>query len=355
MKKSINKVCIVSLESAGTMGHMTLTTKLADLLAKNEIQVTVFSQYNYKDYANLKTNLVRYIKIKKQESKYTVSGCLDYDHKNNLLKKIMNINPKIIIFSTFFDPEMVVIARRNRIKTILISYPLRDSHREAFMLRNHDKLFDKVLTLSDLYSTRISYPNEQVVRPIKTISSKTAKPIKAINNILVTCGGAARPSADLFFTKIKKIVPQILKQHKDINFTIIKARFKERLKLPKTKLLKWSKRFSDLLSSSELVISEAGYFTVMDLISLKKPAILIPGERRIDNQELRALEFEAKGGGLTFFPVQESGILKQMISDLINNPARLNKMRTNLSQLNKRIFLKNITIDKAVLKELQIA
>ena len=53
---------------------------------------------------------------------------------------------------------------------------------------------------------------------------------------------------------------------------------------------------------------------MLDIINYKKKAIIIPGERIIDNQEIRALKLDSVGIGKVFFPFEKASKL----SDLIN-------------------------------------
>ncbi len=209
-----------------------------------------------------------------------------------MISLIKNNNISTLIFSTFYDLKILEYCKINKIKTILISYPLRDSHREAIKSRSYYKNFYSVLTLNEIYNVKKISSNEKIVSPLRTKTKKI--PLKENNkfNVLVTCGGGGRPSSKLFFNKIKQMIPLIMKKHPNAKIDIIKGNYKLDLKLYNGKIISWSAIFPELLNKSDLIISEAGYYTLVDLISLGKRAILIPGERRIDNQELRAIKFK---------------------------------------------------------------
>jgi len=340
-------IAILSLGSGGTMGHMSLTTKLSSSLIKKN-KIYLFSDYNYLDFSNIKNPKFKIVKILSQKHQKTVGGELTYKHKKNLFSELGRNKIDILIFSTFFDLEIINHCKKKGIKTILVSYPLRDSHRQAIKSRKYYDLFDKVFTLKDITDINKVSKKEEFVSPIKTkhIKSKKSKEVK---NILVTCGGGGRPSSELFFTLLNEVIKDIHRKYPKIKFTLIIGNSKINLKLPNSKVLKWSKKFSDLLFKSDLVISEAGYYTVLDLISLHKPAILIPGERRIDNQELRAINFQMKKLGWFTFPTENPSKLIYLLAKLIDNPSKIDEIKESFSKVEKEIF-SGKTIDRAILE-----
>ena len=84
-------------------------------------------------------------------------------------------------------------------------------------------------------------------------------------------------------------------------------------------ILKSTDNLQKFIDNSRVVISEAGYFTTHELISRSKPSILIPGERRIDNQELRAIEYDKQGFGYCFMPEEDIGLLVDKTLNLLTN------------------------------------
>lgn len=340
-------IAILSLGSGGTMGHMSLITKLSSSLIKKN-KIYLFSDHNYSDFSNIKNPKFKIIKIPSQKHQQTVGGKLTYKHKKNLFLELEKNKIDILVFSTFFDLKILNYCKNNKIKTILVSYPLRDSHRQAIKSRKYYDSFDKVFTLKDIININKVSKKEEFVSPIKTkyIKSKKSKEVK---NILVTCGGGGRPSSRLFFALLKKVIKDINKKHPKIKFTLIIGNSKINLKLPNSRVIKWSKKFSNLLLKSDIVISEAGYYTMLDLISLHKPAILIPGERRIDNQELRAINFQMKKLGWFTFPTENPSKLVSLLVNLIDNPSKIDEIKESFSKVEKEVF-SGKTIDCAILE-----
>jgi len=343
-------IAIISLGSGGTMGHMSLTTNLSSKIPKKN-KVFLFSDHNYSDFSNVKKPKFKFIKIPSQKHQKSVGGKINYLHKKILFSKLEKNKIETLIFSTFYDLEILKYCKKKRIKTILVSYPLRDSHREIVKLRKYYSLFDKVFTLNDLHNPNTISNNEFFVSP--TIpENKPAKNIKEVRKILITCGGGGRPSAEIFFKIILEAIKRISKKYSNIQFTIIKGNSKVKCKSPNVKILKWSNNFHKLLQRQDLIVSEAGYYTLLDLIKLNKPAILIPGERRIDNQELRAIKFQEKGLGWAILPNEESTELSNLVESLIKNSKNLKNKKKFFNKAWKEIFSKDF-LDKKIIKEIQ--
>ncbi len=338
----------ISLGTGGTMGHMSLITRLADKLSK-DAKLNVLSEYNYENFSNVNNSKINFIKIPKQEHMKTVGGCLNYKFKEEIVKIVQEKNLGVVIFSTFFDIGLLKSLRDKKIKTILVSYPLRDSHRAAIISRKYYSLFDKVYLLNDILNVPELYPNEKLVSPILD-PLEDSKNIDSIKNILITCGGGGRPSAERFFEIINSIVPSMQNKYPELKLTIIRGAYHG--SILGGDILDWSNNFKDLLKEADLVISEAGYFTLNDLLALRKPAILIPGERRIDNQELRAVNFERAGAGIAFFPTEDPSRLFEIIEEFIKNPSKLNLFPKNVEKLYIEVS-KLDRIDNSIFKEIK--
>lgn len=345
-------IAIISFGVGGTKGHMTLITHMANELVGEGLPVFIFSEENYKDTTNVKNDNIKYENIPHQEHRFTTAGDFEYDYVDDLIAKIESNAIECIIFSTFFNKEVIKYAKSKGIKCVLVSYPLRDSHREAFFVREYYKLFDKIVTLGDIYPLIRTFPNEVFARSpnvepfIKNEVSTTST--RNVKNILVTCGGGGRPSAVRFFDIIESVIPRILENNKEIRFTIIMGNCKRDIRCSGVEVLDWSNNFVDLVRDSDLIISEAGFFTVMELLANKKPSILIPGDRRIDNQELRAVSFEREGCGLFMIPEERDQYLFDLINKVLDGK-QLDKMSLSCGKAFEEI--KNLSSLKNILME----
>lgn len=340
---------IISLNCGGTAGHMSLTIKLSEMLAKKHNKIILITDNDYSLFFKNKKINFEIVKIRKAKHRKTVGGCLNYRYKKSLKSLIKKRNISKLIFSTFYDLDILEYCKLNKIKTVLIGYPLRDSHREAIKLRGYYKHFDHIFTLNEIYDVKKISANEKIVSPMITRTKSVYKKNKKEINILITCGGGGRPSSELFFNYIKKIIPLMVKKYPKIKFTVIRGNYKDKLKLINSKIISWSENFPDLLKKSDLVISEAGYYTLVDIISLNKKAILIPGERRIDNQELRAIKFEQSKLGFAIFPVEDTKLLLERLETFLSKNDQIKSSLKRSYSIKKRLFSK-LPIDLAILE-----
>jgi len=343
LKNKMKNIGFVSLNSGGTMGHMSLLTNLANkILKKTEHKCFIFSEYDYAKSSSLKNNNLEFVKIKKQEHSKTIAGCFKYKYKQEFLDIIKTKKIDILIFSTFFDKKLVEEARKIVQKVFLISYPLRDTHREAFFVKNLYELFDKVFTLKDIVDLLRIYPNETLALP-PNLDFKFNNKYKRSNKILITCGGGGRPSSEIFFNIIKENIKDILERYPELEFTIIKGNSNFNFNSDRVKIIEWSNNFIELVKESDFIISESGYFTIMELLALNKPALVIPGARRIDNQELRAVRFEGLGKGFFMLPEQDNNDFF-IIFDKIKN--------FKVSETNVIRKLSEVKLESLIFKEL---
>lgn len=312
----MKKILIISLNSGGTMGHGKLITSLADFLSKKNKKVTILSDMSFSRNfdINSKVNVKNLKEI--PHINYTIGGMCDCNQKNEIYNFAIERNIECVIFSTFFDLTLVKKFKDNKIKTILLSYPIRDTYRLALKQKGIYAIFDKVIILYGPEFKDKEMPNETLANPLKIVKKEINNIMR--NDILVTCGGGGRPSSKIFLKKVVSVLKKIVKKNKNLRITVIKGNSKSNIFHKDIKTLIWTRDFRKLLSSSKIVISEAGYFTMLDLINYKKKAILIPGERIIDNQEIRALKLEELGIAKVFFPFEKTSKLFRVIKEALD-------------------------------------
>lgn len=159
-------------------------------------------------------------------------------------------------------------------------------------------------------------------------------------------GGGGLSSSIKFFELINYLIEEF--PEKEVRFTIIKGNSNFKFNRKKNvKIIKWSNHLNDLFSKTDLIVSEAGYFTLLDIIQTNIPAIMIPGKRGIDNQELRAVSFELLGAGKMHFPFQNKGNLKEIVYKIIQSPEEI---KGNI--ISRKIICKNIFGGKNVFDKL---
>lgn len=309
----MKNILIISLNSGGTMGHGKIITSIANFLSKNEKRVTILSDMPFTKNFDVDNNVNVKNLHEASHINYTIGGMCDYSQKNEIFKFAIENNINCVILSTFFDLDLVKKFKDNKIKTILLNYPLRDTYRLALKQNKAYEVFDKVITLYGPEFKDIKMQNERLVNPLNLAKKETENKLK--NDILVTCGGGGRPSSKIFLKKVILALRKIVKENGNLKITIIKGNSKSNIAEDNFETVVWKKDFGNLLCSSKFIISEAGYFTMLDLINYKQKAILIPGERIIDNQEIRALKLEELGIGKIFFPFEKVSKLSSMIKE----------------------------------------
>jgi UDP-N-acetylglucosamine:LPS N-acetylglucosamine transferase len=312
----MKNILIISLNSGGTMGHGKIITSLANFLSKNKKNVTILSDMSFSRnfYVNKNVNVKNLHEA--AHINYTIGGMCDYSQKNEIYNFAIENSIECVILSTFFDLDLVKKFKEKKIKTILLNYPLRDTYRFALKQNKAYEVFEKVITLYGPEFKDIKMQNETLVNPLKIAKKEDNNNLKY--DILVTCGGGGRPSSKIFLKKVILALKKIAKENENLKIIIIKGNSKSNLSNNNFETIIWKKDFGNLLSSSRVIISEAGYFTMLDLINYRKKAILIPGERIIDNQEIRALKLEELGIGKIFFPFEKVSKLVNMIKESLN-------------------------------------
>ena len=343
----MNGVLIISLNSGGTMGHGKIITSLANFLSQKGKQVTILSDMLFSKNFNV-NNKVNVKNIRKTSHiNYTIGGMCRCNQSNEIYEFAMEQDIEYVIFSTFFDLDLVKKFKSNKIKTILLSYPIRDTYRLALKQNRAYSTFDKVITLFSPEFNDNEMPNEILVNPLKIAYKQVEN--KEKNDILVTCGGGGRPSSKIFFRKTISAIRKIINNKKNLKITMIKGSSKSKIPNENIKSIIWTKDFGSLMSSSRLIISEVGYFTMLDLINYKKKAILIPGERIIDNQEIRALKLQELGIGKVFFSFEKPDKLSNLIIQELAN--KFNDRRVSQFILDR--FNKYPELGKVILEELK--
>ena len=312
----MKNILIISLNSGGTMGHGKIVTALANFLSKNNKNITILSDMPFSRNFDVDKNVNVKNLHKAAHINYTIGGMCYYSQKNEIYNFAIENNIDCVILSTFFDLNLVKKFKDKKIKTILLNYPLRDTYRFALKQNKAYEVFDKVITLYGPEFKDIKMQNEILVNPLNVAKKELKNKLK--NDILVTCGGGGRPSSKIFLRKVILALRKIEKENENLKITIIKGDSKSNLANNNFETVIWKKNFVDFLFSSKVIVSEAGYYTMLDLINYQKKAILIPGERIIDNQEIRALKLEELGIGKIFFPFEKVSKLTSMIRDSLN-------------------------------------
>ena len=312
-------VAFIAINSGGTMGHMSIIACAANRLwqySKTECVVMSDSQLDFSCF-DMHHKIIS-VQLPANKHQFSVAGCIQEAPINEILKAVKMWNCTTVVFSTFFSVETVSTLIDHGIKTVLLTFPLRDSHWEMFYLRRHQDLFKQILVFADLYQNSRTMPNQIHISPLSDITPHKHGKKTFLNKVLVLVGGGGRPSADILYKLAKETMHLFDNKSVALSWHLsLGAKSKHTNK--KKYWLEWKPSLGGWISDYDIIISEAGFNTTTELLSLGVPAILVPGYRRIDNQELRATNYELHGCGICILPEQGSSKLAEAIYQFLNS------------------------------------
>ena len=295
-------IVLVSLSSAGTEGHLSVVKNLFKYFKSKEFYPVVISECDYS--GSFPSGCFLKLDQSEERSELSLGGAIDSTYDLQLTEFLSQIKPKAVIFETFFSPTLV---KNIKYPCYFVACKLRDTHQELFFKKRFFSLFKKVYFMDEAFEVfkakdislrrDRSFENTYYCPPILSISDEEPATFKR-EKIIVTCGGGRLPSANkLLLTANDALYGMNLKAYSEIIY--ITGAFNQN----KYELLLSGKsrqyiHIKDLLKDlkkSRLVISEAGHNTVNELVATNTPALLIPGFRLLDNQELRAVKSDIFG------------------------------------------------------------
>ena len=285
-------IALTTLNSGGTKGHSVPLKRLYDAI-QPKADVFLVSQSMDAD-----------ISLTPQKLTKSVGGSFSLIDSKNIVEQFKEYDISVAVFSTFFSPQTVKDMRSEGIRTAMLTYPLRDSHEHIIAERNLYENFDVVFEYEDYF--QMERIPSTYVSPLKSNLHQTSTE----GDILFTYGGGGRPSLDAYVSLVSEVIPQL-----EQRITIVdpQEKFNDLSKHKHIRRVNWVENLESLMSQHSLVISESGYHTIADLRNSQTPSILIPGARRIDNQELRAIYHESTGAGITVLPEESPAVLLKSI------------------------------------------
>lgn len=306
------------------MGHASIVTGAANRLLHHSKAECVIMSDSPLDISCLDFHhKAKSVQLPANKHQFSAGGCIQEAPKREILRAVKKWKCTTVIFSTFFSAETVSALVDQGIKTVLLTFPLRDSHWEMFYLRGYQNLFTQILIFADLYQNSRIMPNQIYISPFSDIIPQKYEKKTHLNKVLVLVGGGGRPSADILYKLATETMHLFNKNSIDLSWHLsVGAKPKQTSK--KSYWLEWKPNLESWISDYDIIITEAGFNTTTELLSLGVPAILVPGARRIDNQELRAINYELHGCGICVLPEQGSNRLAEAIDQFIND----NEMRS---------------------------
>ena len=315
---------IVVLNSGGTMGHLSMIEGLLDppgtLVGLESVVITdapsVVSALRGRP-------LVRCVLLPAFAHQHSIAGCLRNADVEAVVSALRDHDCDSVVFSTFFHRGILELLAEAGLPSDLLTFPLRDSQWRAFLHRRFDRLFRHVLVFEDLYQPAIPAANQRAVSYVPRRTCLWADHARALPRALVLVGGGGRPAAGQTPRGARGGVREYRRRGGGLSLHMsvgVRGNVTERAGVDQ--LVGWKDRLGAWAAEYDLVISEAGICAVAELAAMGVPTILVPGARRLDNQELRALEFERAGGGICVLPEEGAAVLADAIACLLERDER---------------------------------
>ena len=305
----MKRLALITLNSGGTKGH-SVPLRNIGLALRGKYEVLHCAQEGEPE-----------ILLPYQPTTHSIGGCFEYKHYQSIPTALKSTQVDAAVFSTFFDFRAVNELTKNGIKAALLTYPLRDAHAVALQEREYLSQFGAKFIYEDFYSSSID--DAVTVQPLVKKCTNDSP-----SGILVTCGGGGLPSGDLFFKLMQEAIPQLLEKHPHLKFSVIDRLKKFNYVHDRCNVLEWTSDLASLIAAHKFVVSEAGYHTTAEIAISGRRAVLIPGARRIDNQELRAVRFEQAGFGSCVFPEEGVGKIVYAIEKELDKPAKMYEFKS---------------------------
>jgi len=146
--------------------------------------------------------------------------------------------------------------------------------------------------------------------------------------ITVTCGGGGHPVlSEIFVCAVVGALQRL--RLPDVRAVVVTGPLfrKDMGHLEKNILLvSFEPDLPSLIKASNLVICEAGYNTINEVIKIRTPAVILPAKRQYDDQFGRARRLEERGA-VVVVPRPEPDALRDAVLNLYRDRKRLAKMR----------------------------
>ncbi|WP_319470834.1 glycosyltransferase [uncultured Pseudodesulfovibrio sp.] len=333
--------------------------------------------------------------------RYTMPAGVDFVRMPGMIKKTntvyvphsIKVDPKIaisirknIISSTAkaFKPDLFIVDKvptglKNEVLPTLkwlkknlpctrVVLGLRDILDDAESTRADWKKKKFPEILRDLYSEIWVYGEKDLYNPIteyafpediakKTIFTgyiprkvpKTRKPRRKQKQVLVTIGGGGDG-----YTVLDNYL-KMLESNGTVNFKTLMItgpflahdrldELADRARALKVQIKPFVKNLEKRMATADLVVTMGGYNTLCEILSLKKPALVIPRDTPRLEQLLRAKVFEGRGlcdyikwGDVT------PDILRQKVNTLLDDPAPCIKQLQDFRMTGLEVMCKRLT------------
>ena len=346
-------VLLLSLSSLGTLGHTLLLLRLQACLENSGVHALTATDSEWGKAGVVQPDFP----LKPAVKRGSLGGALRTSYWQSLQKIIDDITPMAVVFSTFFCVESLQRIREAGAITVLCTYPYRDTWEEIFLCEGYEDLFDLILLLrepfeffqrtamrevigmSNLPNVRRMLP--PIVQFYPTKQAKCLEERKSTIRILGLFGGGGTPDSCRTSTLIREALLS-LATIPSVETLFLPGPYSESssdfsiTSQDRSPIISGPHVYShgqQLISDSDLVISEAGFSTVWELVRQETPAVLVPSYRNTDNQDLRAYRMHQAGVAYALIGKSQEDLVEN-VSSLACDPDQLSRMQAACRNVN---------------------
>jgi predicted glycosyltransferase len=311
-KKRKIKILMHSINGIG-LGHLNRTTIIAKEILKQSPQTRMRFVTNAKFSHFLDKNNFNYIKTPLTYKDFLEGKISLQEYDSSLNKSILettsSFRPDIIVFDTHFNTDILEYCSLNNIKAALIYRKQDNKSLNRLLDEEIFDRFDLVMlphTLDELkelntpanaldYFTnnaqvKIMGPLIRELDSKKIVQLKKKYKIQAKDKVIVaTAGGGGQPGAETFIQPIERAYNDTNAKVKHLKFIFILGPYSNVNITEKGIITKdFEPDLLELLSLSDLAITQAGYNIVNEILFTNTKAIVLPRERATESQFERA-------------------------------------------------------------------
>ncbi|MCM8782795.1 MAG: undecaprenyldiphospho-muramoylpentapeptide beta-N-acetylglucosaminyltransferase [Candidatus Omnitrophica bacterium] len=260
---------------------------------------------------------------------------------------LVRFKPEVVVgfggYASFF---IVLFASLLRIKTIIHEENVlmgRANRLLAIFVDNISLGFEKTKLLFPHYKNKMVVTGNPIRRSFQRIEKKEALGyfgfLPDCFTILVTGGSQGsrhinREFLNTVFLLKDRIKFQVIHLCGDKDYEFLNKEY-NRIEIP-TRVFSFLDSMEYALSSADLIVCRAGAMTISELIFFEIPAIVIPYPYAYQHQLYNALILKDAGCAVILKDKELNSLrLKEIILELVQNPEKLEKMRSDYYKLKR--------------------
>ncbi len=235
--------------------------------------------------------------------------------------------PDLVVFDTHAPPGLVEATTALGARAVLVLRELRPDVMDRWLASPAAGAFDQLLVPHGEDEVTAALPDAVPVFLVGPIVRPAPAPADEGPDVLVVAGGGGQP------VEVERLLRAAADAHwlararyPTLETTLVAGPGLRRLPTyPGLTVRRPGSDVPALMAAAKVVVAQAGYNTVAELRALRKPAILVPGHRRMEDQSARARRLVAVGAALLSRP--EAGALGRKLVTALH-PNRRARMAT---------------------------